>query len=196
LEAFCITHTVHSRFVIPTGAKRSGGTCFSSQAECPVLALFWLWQVFRKLDERKAEHLKFQSITFAMEQTRPLLLLLIVFLPFVPLRPQQMNERDSPCAGVVVTSDLVACLSKAQTSSEAEMKAVHEAVRKNLAGNEVQQLARTQKLWAHYREANCSAERSLYAPGTAAPPVYLACMGAMARERTKELRVTYKVRLK
>ena len=112
------------------------------------------------------------------------------------MHAQQMNEPDSPCAGVVVTSDLVACLSKAQNSSESEMKSVYAAVRKNLTGKEAQRLASTQELWTQYREANCSAERSLYGDGTGSNPAYFACMEAIARERTKELRVTYAVRLK
>jgi uncharacterized protein YecT (DUF1311 family) len=131
-----------------------------------------------------------------MEQTRFVFLLSISLLAFVPLHAQQMNEPDSPCAGVVVTSDLVACLSKAQNSSEAEMKSFYAAVRKNLSGTEVKQLASAQKLWTQYRDANCSAERSLYGNGTGASPAYLACMETMARERTKELRGTYTVRLK
>jgi len=107
-----------------------------------------------------------------------------------------MNEPDSPCAGVVVTSDSVACLSKARASSEAKMNSLYQKIRKKLHGSEVEQLANTQRLWIKYRDANCSAERSLYEPGTAASPAYLACLEAMTRERTRELRVTYTVRLK
>jgi len=131
-----------------------------------------------------------------MAQTRSIVLLSILFLAVTAVHAQQMNEPDSPCAGVVVTSDLVACLWKAQTSSEADMNSVYEKIRKNLTAHEVQQLVGAQKLWTQYRDANCSAERALYENGTGAPPAYLACMEAMARERTKELRVTYAVRLK
>ena len=53
-----------------------------------------------------------------------------------------------------------------------------------------------QRLWIEYRDANCTAERELYAGGTAATPVYLACLEAMTRARTNELWVTYAVRLK
>ncbi len=114
----------------------------------------------------------------------------------LPARGQQMNEPDSPCAGVVGTSDLVACLWKAQTRSDAKMQSLYEKIRKTLAGGEIEQLTKAQHLWLKYREANCSAERSLYEPGTAAPPAYLACLEAMTRERTKELNLTYAVRLK
>jgi uncharacterized protein YecT (DUF1311 family) len=121
--------------------------------------------------------------------------LLVCFLA-VPSRAQQMNAADSPCAGVVATSDLTACLSKAQASSDAEMNSLYKELRQRLNASEGEQLSNAQKLWAKYRDANCSAERSLYGFGTAAPPAYLACLEAMTRARTKELRVTYAVRLK
>ena len=57
-------------------------------------------------------------------------------------------------------------------------------------------LVTAQRLWIEYRDANCTAERELYAGGTAATPVYLACLEAMTRARTNELWVTYAVRLK
>ena len=51
-------------------------------------------------------------------------------------------------------------------------------------------------LWIQYRDANCAAERDLYASSTAASPDYQACLEAMTRARTKELTVTYAVKLK
>src|SRR5258708_1328420 len=101
---------------------------------------------------------------------------LIVLLPFLllataPSFSQHMNERDSPCVNVVSTSDSAECLSKARVSSD-------------------------EKLRIQYRDANCEAERALYVPGTGAGPAHLACLEAMTRERTKELRITYTVRLK
>ena len=107
-----------------------------------------------------------------------------------------MNEPDSPCAGPSTTADLVACLDKARVSSDAEMNSLYQKIKKRLDNSEAEELVKTQRLWVKYRDANCSAERSLYAGGTAAPPAYLACLEAMTRERTRELRVTYTVRLK
>ena len=53
-----------------------------------------------------------------------------------------------------------------------------------------------QRLWIQYRDATCSAERDLYEGGTAAAPAYLAWLEAMTRARTKELVITYAVKLK
>ena len=131
-----------------------------------------------------------------MLQVRLIVLFSISFLAVTSSRAQHMNEPDSPCAGVVVTSDLVACLRKARASSDAEMNSLYQKIRKRLDAGEAEQLAKAQRLWIEYRDANCSAERSLYESGTAALPAYPACLEAMTRERTKELRVTYTVRLK
>jgi uncharacterized protein YecT (DUF1311 family) len=123
---------------------------------------------------------------------------LILVLAFTPLfaRAQQMNEQDSPCAGPATTVDLVNCLSRAGDASDAEMNSLYETIKKRLDVSEISQLTEAQRLWIKYREANCSAERSSYGLGTGAYLAYLGCLEVMTRERTKELRVTYTVRLK
>jgi uncharacterized protein YecT (DUF1311 family) len=77
-----------------------------------------------------------------------------------------------------------------------ELNAAYKEIRGKLDGEDAKRLVAAQRLWIQYRDANCTAERELYAGGTAANPVYLACLEAMTRARTKELRVTYAVRLK
>jgi uncharacterized protein YecT (DUF1311 family) len=107
-----------------------------------------------------------------------------------------MNEPDSPCAHAVVTSEMVACLSKAKDDSEAKLNAVFQNLQRRLEGEDANNLLETQKIWLKYRDANCSAERALYEGGTAKYPAFIACIEAMTRARTKELQVTYAVRLK
>jgi uncharacterized protein YecT (DUF1311 family) len=108
-----------------------------------------------------------------------------------------MNESASPCAGVAVTSDLVSCLSKAKDASDAKLNSVYQSLRqKKFDTEDANRLVETQRMWIKYRDANCSAERALYGGGTAAYPAYLACIEAMTRARTKELQITYAVRLK
>jgi uncharacterized protein YecT (DUF1311 family) len=114
----------------------------------------------------------------------------------VPLLAQHMNEKDSPCADVVVTVNLANCLAKARDAADAQLNTVYKSVRARLDAAEVQQLISAQRLWIQYRDVNCVAERDLYGGGTATGPAYLACLEAMTRARTKELRVTYAVRLK
>ncbi len=113
-----------------------------------------------------------------------------------PCRAQHMNEPDSPCAGVAVTSDLVSCLSTAKDASDAKLNSVYQSIRKRLEGEDSSRLVEAQRIWIKYRDANCSAERALYEGGTAKYPAFLACVEAMTRTRTKELQITYAVRLK
>jgi uncharacterized protein YecT (DUF1311 family) len=131
-----------------------------------------------------------------MAQRLVIIALSVLVLGSVHSQAQQMNEADSPCAGVVTTSDSVECLWKAKAASEAKLSSVYKEAAEKLDPKEVQQLAKTQELWSKYREANCSAERALYGLGTANTPAYLACLESMTRVRIKELRVTYAVRLK
>ena len=119
-----------------------------------------------------------------------------LLLAGIPARAQHMNEKDSPCAGIAGTADLVDCLSKAKDSSDAKLNSLYKNLRQKLDPSDAERLTRAQRLWIQYRDANCSAERELYDRGTAAWPAYLACFEAMTRMRTKELEVTYAVKLK
>ena len=91
---------------------------------------------------------------------------------------------------------LLTTLSRAKVSSDAELNSLYQDVRKRLDEHDANRLIATEKLWIQYRDANCEAERALYGLGTGAGPAYLACLEAMTRERTKELRITYTVTLK
>jgi uncharacterized protein YecT (DUF1311 family) len=127
-----------------------------------------------------------------------LIVILTIVLLFtnLPNRAQHMNEKDSPCAEVAVTADLSNCLLKAGEAADAKLNAAYKRLREKLDTADGQRLVTAQRLWVQYPDANCLAERDLYAGGTAAPPAYLACLEAMTRARTKELAVTYAVRLK
>lgn len=125
-----------------------------------------------------------------------LFVLFILLIAVAPCRAQHMNEKDSPCAGVATTTDLVDCLSKARDSSDAKLNSLYQSIQKKLDVGDARRLTETQRLWVKYRDANCSAERALYDGGTGAFPAYLGCLEAMTAERTKELQVTYTVKLK
>jgi len=122
--------------------------------------------------------------------------LIVGFTVLISSHAQHINEPDSPCAKIGGTVDLTACLEKARASSDAELNVLYGDLRKRLDPDESKQLTATQRLWIQYRDANCEVERELYGQGTGRGPAYLACLEAMTRERTRELRVTYRVRLK
>ena len=131
-----------------------------------------------------------------MPQRRLVVLIMLCLATVMPLLAQHMNEKDSPCADKVSTSDQVECLSKAKVSADKELNALYQEIRKNLDADETKQLTTAEILWIQYRNANCEAERSLYGLGTGASPTYLACLESMTTARTRELRTTYAVRLK
>jgi len=133
-----------------------------------------------------------------MNQVRECILLLALLTIITPIhgRAQHMNEKDSPCPNAVTTLDMAQCFSKAKASSDEKLTAFYKKVLSKLDSDDADNLTKVQRLWSEYREANCSAERALYQGGSAAPVVYLACLDAMTRARTKELQQTYAVRLK
>ncbi len=133
-----------------------------------------------------------------MNHVSECILLLALFAIITPLHchAQHMNEKDSPCPNAVTTLDMAQCFSKAKASSDEKLTALYTKVLSKLDGDDSNRLTKVQRLWSQYREANCSAERALYQGGSAAPVVYLACLDAMTRARTKELRQTYAVSLK
>ena len=123
-------------------------------------------------------------------------LIVAILVAHVPARAQQMNEKDSPCSTSVTTVDLRSCFAKAKDAADAQLNAAYQEIRGRLDSADELRLVAAQRFWIQYRDANCTAGRELYAGGTAAPVVYLACLEAMTRARTKELAVTYAVKLK
>lgn len=77
-----------------------------------------------------------------------------------------MNDKDSPCAEVVVTVDLTSCLVKARGLADAQLNAAYQEVRGRLNAADARRLVSAQRLWLQYRDANCAAERYLSEGGT------------------------------
>ena len=125
-----------------------------------------------------------------------LMLIAAVLAANLPAPAQHMDQQASPCASVVVTVDLTNCLTNARDAADAQLDAAYKHLHGKLDAADRQRLASAQRLWIQYRDAKCTAERDLYDGGTAASPAYLACLEAMTRARTKELAVTYAVKLK
>ena len=122
--------------------------------------------------------------------------LLSTSAPLSSIYAQHMNEPDSPCAGVAVTSDLTSCLSKAEESAAAQLNALYTKLRKSLDSPDRKRLVTAERLWVQYRDANCSAEQELDGDGTGRYPAYYGRLEAMTRTRIEELKITYAVKLK
>jgi uncharacterized protein YecT (DUF1311 family) len=94
----------------------------------------------------------------------------------IPAYGQHMNEKDSPCANVIVSAELTKCLSDSRDTADAKLNSVNEEIRSRLESADAESLTKTQRLWIQYRDANCSAERDLYERGAAKYAVYFACL--------------------
>jgi uncharacterized protein YecT (DUF1311 family) len=104
---------------------------------------------------------------------------------------QHMNAKDAPCQGPSSNAEQTQCFFSASRNADADMNQTYKQVRKVLGAEEQIQLQSAQRLWLQFRNANCAAERDLYAGGTAAPMVYAACIEADTRQRTAELNTMY-----
>ena len=131
-----------------------------------------------------------------MKPTSHFAIFLTAALLALPAYGQHMNEKDSPCANVVVTAELTKCLSEARDRANTKLNSVYKEIRSRLEGADAESLTKTQRLWIRYRDANCSAERDLYEGGTAKYAVYFACLESLTRGRIRDLQVAYAVRLK
>jgi uncharacterized protein YecT (DUF1311 family) len=90
------------------------------------------------------------------------MLIAVLLAANLPIRAQHMNEKDSPCANVVMTVDLANCLANARDAADAKLNAVYKQLRGKLDAADGQRLVAAQRLWIQYRDANRSAERDLY----------------------------------
>jgi uncharacterized protein YecT (DUF1311 family) len=106
-----------------------------------------------------------------------------------------MNAKDGPCQTASSGANETSCFVDAYKNSDQELNGLYRRVLTVVNGEELRKLKVAQRLWIEYRDANCSAEYELYSGGSAAPMVKFACLEAVTRHRTEELRVIYGWRL-
>ena len=102
-----------------------------------------------------------------------------------------MNAKDGPCQGIGSKMESTACFYDAYEKSEAELNQYYRRVLTVVDGDNLANLKVAQRLWIQFRDANCSAESQLYSGGSAASMVNTACLEAVTRHRTEELKVMY-----
>jgi uncharacterized protein YecT (DUF1311 family) len=108
---------------------------------------------------------------------------------------QHMNAPDSPCQGSASNAEITSCFISASKTADERLNKVYCRIREVLSADEQRDLRSAQRLWLRFRDANCQAERNLYAGGSAAPMVYAACVEADTRQRTSDLKAMYGWRL-
>ncbi|MGB0063571.1 MAG: lysozyme inhibitor LprI family protein [Terracidiphilus sp.] len=107
---------------------------------------------------------------------------------------QHMNAEDAPCQGLSIM-DWKACIGAAYERADAELNQYYRRIETLETGTDLTNLKDAQRLWIQFRDANCEAEYELYQGGSAAPTVKIACLEAMTRHRTEELKTMYGWRL-
>lgn len=108
---------------------------------------------------------------------------------------QHMMAKDGPCQEAGSGAESTACFYHAYKKSDAELNQLYRRVLTVVDGDNLANLQEVQRLWIRFRDANCSAEYDLYSGGSAAPMVKLACLEAVTRHRTEELKDMYGWRL-
>ena len=108
---------------------------------------------------------------------------------------QHMNAKDGPCQMPSSGADETQCFIDASEKADLELNQLYKRVQIALQGDDLARLKSAQRLWIQFRDANCEAEHGLYTGGSAAPMVQFACLEAVTRHRTEELRVMYAWRL-
>jgi uncharacterized protein YecT (DUF1311 family) len=106
-----------------------------------------------------------------------------------------MNAKDGPCQKPPSGAEETACFYDASKKADAELNQLYLRVLTVVDGDELVELKVAQRLWVQFRDANCSAEAELYRGGSAASMVKIACLEAVTRHRTEELKVMYGWRL-
>jgi uncharacterized protein YecT (DUF1311 family) len=109
---------------------------------------------------------------------------------------QHMSAADAPCRDAGSNAEETQCFVTASHAADKQLNETYARVRRVVSPDEQEQLQEAQRLWLKFRDANCTAERSLYGGGTAAPMVYAACLEADTRQRITELNTMYGWRLK
>lgn len=108
---------------------------------------------------------------------------------------QHMNAPDSPCKAPASNAEMTACFVSASKAADERLNKIYSRIREVLSADEQRDLQAAQRLWLKFRDANCAAERNLYAGGSAAPTVYAACIEADTQQRTSDLKAMYDWRL-
>ena len=106
-----------------------------------------------------------------------------------------MDHTDGPCQGPSPTADGYECFYAASKKADAELNQLYRRIQTVVDGNELVKLREAQRLWMHFRDANCSAEYEFYEGGSAGPMVRVACLEAVTRHRIEELQIMFGWRL-
>jgi uncharacterized protein YecT (DUF1311 family) len=106
-----------------------------------------------------------------------------------------MNAKGAPCDKPFSGAEESACWLREWKAADAESTSYYKLVEAKIEAEDFAKLKVAERLWVQFLDANCMAEQSLYECGSAFGMVGSACLAAMTRQRTGELKVMYAWRL-
>ncbi|GGG66083.1 hypothetical protein GCM10011585_04890 [Edaphobacter dinghuensis] len=104
---------------------------------------------------------------------------------------QHMNVPGNPCQSIGPNSSETQCFITASQIADRDLNSFYGKLITHLDPENRKNLQAAQRLWVQFRDANCRAEYDLYGGASAGPTVRAACIEAVTRHRTAELKIMY-----
>jgi uncharacterized protein YecT (DUF1311 family) len=116
--------------------------------------------------------------------------LTLIFLPLLLLP----GSAHAQCEDKQTTMETVNCMDGEVKKTDAELNRVYQAALKKHRPENVEKLRKAQRAWIVFRDAQCTAEGSIYEGGTIQPIVEAHCRVKLTQERTKYLMAAYAIK--
>jgi uncharacterized protein YecT (DUF1311 family) len=122
------------------------------------------------------------------------LFLVVLFLSSPRGMAQHMSAPDVACRSGS-SAEITQCFIAEAQVADNDLTLVYGRIWDVLVPDDQARLQTAQRVWIQFRDANCAAERELYAGASAAATVFYACLAADTRQRTIDLNTMYGGRL-
>jgi uncharacterized protein YecT (DUF1311 family) len=108
-----------------------------------------------------------------------------------PRPAQAFADPAAPCRALSATYEVGQCFARALSSEDRDLNQTYGRILRVLNGEERTRLQAAQKQWIAFRDAQCVAQKALYAGGTGGPPEELACRLSLTQQRNSSLLNAY-----
>ncbi|WP_068090494.1 lysozyme inhibitor LprI family protein [Novosphingobium rosa] len=104
---------------------------------------------------------------------------------------QAFNDPAVPCRNLSASYEMSQCFARALSNEDRGLNQTYNRILRVLNGEERSRLQGAQKQWIAFRDAQCVAQKALYAGGTGGPPEELACRLSLTQDRARSLQRAY-----
>ncbi len=108
-----------------------------------------------------------------------------------PTPAQAFADPATPCRALSGTADAGQCFARALSKEDRGLNDTYNRILRVLNGEERIGLQMAQKQWIAFRNAQCVAQKALYAGGSGGPPEELACRLSLTQQRNISLQRAY-----